>query len=363
MPKRVCSQHYRARMQTYLCLLFISIVCASLCAECTTELPTDCLECIDDPFVYHDLLSDTCKCVISTFLEDRACKPCHPYCDKCDGDSNYNCLPNSCNYLEDSYPYTISNPKTCLLRCEGTESPLYVDHTSTPMQCKPCHPNCRVCNDDTPKDCVECEPPYMLTSSRDCLHTSCPTGSLPHERERICLPCHEGCAECVGAVDACTVCGVGYYMEEGFCVVECSIGYLGVVVGGVEACVACPPRCLSCMIDAHTDTPTHTPTHTSTHTPTFICLHCFELYYLLQGECLSRCPIGLFEDDKHRICTQCSEACLTCTGPDANDCLLCNYFKGYGPAGEKSNECVQEQCELNQFYNSKYQCQCNAYSI
>ena len=349
MPKRICGKHHRARMQTYLLSPVLCLVCAPLCAACTSELAIDCVECLDDPTVHRDILTNRCGCQPGTFLEDRECIACHPYCEECSNSSNYDCEPNACNFKEDSYPY-VGDRRICLLRCEGMgEENLYVDYLALPMECKSCHPNCKVCNDNTPNNCVECNPPFLLTDAQECIHTSCPLGTILHHTHRICLKCQQYCAHCVFTVDTCTLCKPAYFLEHTFCVLECSLGYLLREIDGVNICVPCPHRCQKCKLDLDP--------HTSIST--LICLECFTLYYLLQEECLTACPIGLFQDQILKICTKCSDACLTCTGPAPTNCILCNYLKGFGPAGDKSTQCIQEHCEANQFYTYKYECQCN----
>ncbi|KAL4455280.1 hypothetical protein ABPG74_012432 [Tetrahymena malaccensis] len=95
------------------------------------------------------------------------------------------------------------------------------------------------------------------------------------------------------------------------------------------------------------------------------CIYCQAGYFLINGNCLLTCPDGYYRDTNARICRQCDITCLTCTGPQQNQCLTCGqnfpiYFQGFClnqcPLGTQlstdgSNQCLChpscDVCALN----------------
>ena len=72
------------------------------------------------------------------------------------------------------------------------------------------------------------------------------------------------------------------------------------------------------------------------------CRICNKGYYLSGSQCLENCLDGTYGDDNTQLCQLCSESCLSCYGPDSDQCLECNAEKGFSKI---NGECKLLACE------------------
>ena len=315
-----------------------------MCVDCDSPLPTDCKVCIDLPTIYKESTTSICKCIDGYYEEDNTCKQCHKSCTKCgSGNKNTNCLPGGCDYQESYYPYkTTDIDNICLLNCEGLESENLFYNNET-EECESCHPNCLECYDNTNINCIVCDSSYLITNSRECVHTSCPSGTILQDNGRICISCIQTCHLCKSLPNICVSCPPGRLLQESSCVESCTEEYAQTINSdNTEICSKCAEKCKNCYF---------TPANIS------ICVECkYGGLYLVNGVCVVSCGQGSYGDKQRGTCLPCNDACLTCTGPSSIQCLQCNIHKGYSEVAE--NQCSQEICAASQYYNiSTYNCQ------
>lgn len=56
-----------------------------------------------------------------------------------------------------------------------------------------------------------------------------------------------------------------------------------------------------------------------------------------EGRCVSVCPDGFYGDEDSNDCEECHSDCVTCSGPEDNDCLSCEERKTL-----ENGECVSD---------------------
>lgn len=80
-----------------------------------------------------------------------------------------------------------------------------------------------------------------------------------------------------------------------------------------------------------------------------VCVFLNVLRYALfhpEGKCVPECPDGFYGDEDTQECEECHSDCVTCSGPDSDDCVLCEE----GTSREEG-ECVskQDSCPVKTF--------------
>lgn len=65
-----------------------------------------------------------------------------------------------------------------------------------------------------------------------------------------------------------------------------------------------------------------------------------------EGECVSVCPDGFYGDEDTNDCEECHSDCMTCNGPEDDDCLSCEEGRS-----QENGECVSdhEVCPIKTF--------------
>ena len=139
--------------------------------------------------------------------------------------------------------------------------------------------------------------------------------------------CHPECNGCSGpGNDNCLSCLTFSEKQNGttHCVSSCSSGMMplyslnGRNIHCVNECVSstyrdgnkcvpCDWSCLDCYKSSFGSN----------------CSLCKEGYLFLQGQCVTSCPSGFYENNATKECTQCSSICETCS--DAQTCQTCAY--------------------------------------
>lgn len=227
------------------------------------------------------------------------------------------CLPN----------YWINNG-TCVSSC--TPPLLFTNEVSALGHCYACSsiPYCTSCS---ATGCSQCTTGYFLNSTGSGICQVCNSSStlsnclqcsdsatciqcvvFYNVKSGICVPdcsnnCKAGCASCYGLnCDSCLSCPPGKFLLAKSCFVQCPFGYYPYASAGGQVCGQCDPACESCQGPLKTD-----------------CLSCNIPQFLFNGSCVASClPRRYFPDTINYICQPCYESCLTCTGPNDDQCIV-----------------------------------------
>lgn len=290
------------------------LTCSSQCASCEEKFD-NCIRCTDD---YLYLRSDgecTNSCsdgfyttteVLETSSSDyliEFCFECDDSCSKCSGSST-SCESCSVSYFlygstcvsecpEDYYAFLASDlletnecikcSSSCSIGCSGPQK----------TDCLECYSGCASCEGDKSTECLSCEDGYLFYQSDDALSIgqcleNCPSGYFSDTQAQSCEECHESCAECKDSKEtSCTSCKIGYFLES---TREC------------KEEPECPSTCETCEENSET------------------CTECILGYTLISGDCYG-CPDGEYLDGF--ACDSCNDACMTCSGPNTDDCTSC----------------------------------------
>lgn len=276
---------------------------------------------------------------------------CHPTCWTCFGSLSTNCL--SC------YPNAILNSdSSCSCASGYWQQPNVLEIPCRSFPCSSCCPdNCKICGKGM---CGECNNPFYLSNYK-CVLT-CPSNSYVLETPlKKCVDCSENCKKCTGTISSntCIECMVGFFSLESKCLVICPDFYFPNMLS--YKCEKCYMNCKSCR-----------------NSDSNQCIYCQDGYYLLESECkvchsscktcrkdstlgctscMANANLGPNGDCKCDLgyylkitsigclttecysCLQCNENCLTCKGPNSNDCSSCRTDKKL-----LNGECLESQC-------------------
>jgi hypothetical protein len=333
--------------------------CDPSCKSCNGPNANDCIDCNDGAFLNESNVCQACAddcltCGGCGTGECTACKPgkvlvngdcyCDPSCQTCSGMTNQDCLTcalasqflvngkcvtcdSSCAACSDSGPnactqcfagFEVSADGSCVPVCDTTK--------------------CKSCTSDGSK-CAECNSPQVLYDG-DCVDCdqSCNTCSGPLDYQCLdcvaqaqfvdgkCIICDASCLTCDGPnPDDCLTCSAGLVLEGCQCLVPCDLDN-GNFRDGNNSCVPCNADCLTCkdlngctscdsdhvLLNDQCVLPPSPPVTCDTDNN----------YVLIKGQCIL-CDIdngfALINDD----CITCDPSCLTCDGPNDDNCLTC----------------------------------------
>jgi len=126
--------------------------------------------------------------------------------------------------------------------------------------------------------CTECEYPLYLDHNEDCVH-ECESGYYHSDNPtKTCKVCVDPCETCTNE-HFCTRCLRGFLMsEEGTCVDPCPMGYVSETDS--KTCVPCDSTCRTC----HGTGLDH-------------CDSCEPPLYLHNHNCVTICPVGMYDHD------------------------------------------------------------------
>ena len=326
--------------------------CPLNCTKCTSSAKCD--EC--EPGSYK-LPSGLCNslCSESTVLINNSCHSCHLSCKVCNGLTLHDCV--ECH----EGPYQLLNGQ-CILNTT-CPSGQYFEHRV--LACKSCHETCIECTGKGDDECTVCYSTQELEEGH-CVDKiiSCPEGEYFSNDTMSCALCPPGCSSCIDGL-TCTQCHSNYYlftslmehseMFRTFCIQLCPSGYYGSNETG--HCTACSSNCVTCSnvsdyctscIDAgmvpyngvcpqpcesyqyfnySTQQCEECPTNCSTCINSTVCTACIEGSYFndATAQCLSQCGNNTVQNSISGHCeaTHCHQTCLTCFGPDSDQCLEC----------------------------------------
>ncbi|GFY74626.1 extracellular matrix protein FRAS1 [Trichonephila inaurata madagascariensis] len=332
------------------CCSCVQNVCAGECATCLKSDQSYCLDCKDRGRFLHQG-----KCIIECPVgyygdENKECKSCSLSCKTCFGN-----MTSQCSSCEKGY---LLQKGRCVKSCDS-------NFYASEGYCFECHESCLSCVGPNSSDCISCALSGQLLQDGTCVdecighfyvadgyclacNESCARclkdgtcqfceDSFYLEEEycvpectpgyykfidAYCLPCHDECQSCFGPLPyQCTSCPFGQFLLENSCVWDCGQGYFGDLGAGI--CGTCHPDCRSCLGGASKDK----------------CLTCSSGYLLPYigthfGNCVEECPIGYYLTDNGN-CAMCYETCGTCYGSNDTDCTSCN-----SPLFLKEGKCV-----------------------
>ncbi|KAM3143777.1 hypothetical protein pb186bvf_004053 [Paramecium bursaria] len=309
--------------------------------SCVLPCPTGCTKCsqankCDSCNSNLILFQNTCisKCPDTYYLLSNSCLQCESPCETCNSTNcltciaGYNLIQNKCQKqcsttcmtcdtnmdCTQCYPTYIKFNNTCIQYCPSG----YYQQSTSCLTCSSA--NCDTCPNNL---CTSCNKSYQLTTTNTCK-----------------MICPSNCSKCTSP-NLCTTCNTSYNVYQGQCIQQCPNGYFG----QNGSCTNCDSTCQSCnsqgcltcfsplvlqgtlcleLCSSDCDVCENS-----------ICTSCLS-QILFDGDCLSQCPIGYYQDQKS--CIKCSQNCTTCT---ANECKICsaNY-------NLIDNACV-EKCPLN----------------
>ncbi|XP_075401034.1 extracellular matrix organizing protein FRAS1 [Tenrec ecaudatus] len=343
----------------------VCLACQTQCATCTSEL--ECSSC--QPPLLMQRGQCVPNCAHGFYREHRSCAVCHESCAACWGPSEKNCLAcrdvfqvlregscesscgdgyylkqGICTACEQSCKRCGPGSPRCLACTEKTvlllgkcvpECPRghYADATG---RCEVCHDSCASCSGPMASDCTACAHPHVLRQGH-CL-PSCGEDFYPDHG--VCKACHASCLTCVGPGPShCSRCQKpeeGLQVEQlsaenapyGPCLPHCRDQFY---LENTGMCEACHQSCVGCA-------------GKSLHN----CTACQPSHVLLDGQCLSHCPDGYFNQEGR--CTECHPTCKQCHGPSESDCTSCH------PHGTLMGGSCWTACKEQQFLNLSGHC-------
>ncbi|XP_053778816.1 extracellular matrix organizing protein FRAS1 isoform X3 [Desmodus rotundus] len=286
--------------------------CHESCAACWGPLEKHCLACRDPLQVLRE---GSCEsgCGDGFYSKQGTCRACDPSCKSC-GPRSPRCL--SCAEK------AVLHDGKCISACPGG---YYTDATG---RCKVCHNSCASCSGATASHCTACIQPQALRRGH-CLPV-CGEGFFPDRG--VCKACHFSCLACVGPERSqCTQCkkpeeGLqveqlsGANITSGECLPQCRAQFY---LENTGLCEACHQSCSGCA--------GRSPKN---------CTACWPSHVLMDGQCLSRCPDGYFNQGGR--CAECHPTCLQCHGPSESDCISCHPHVTV-TGGNCRTSCKEEQ--------------------
>ena len=200
----------------------------------------------------------------------------------------------------------------------------------------PCHSTCKTCVGPANTDCTSCSGTLFLNPVLNTCTTTCPTTYYKDNTTNLCTRCYQhitgtsqlqSCKTCDGPnSNNCLTCNTGVYYDP----------------VNKQCVYSCPAQtwadsstytCKACYVPADPSTPPFACASCS-GTTSNKCLSCFSGAFLdpTTSTCVSTCPNGYYPSTADNKCHVCytknppannDESCLTCNGPNSNQCLTC----------------------------------------
>ncbi|XP_076043694.1 extracellular matrix organizing protein FRAS1-like [Oratosquilla oratoria] len=297
----------------------VCIECHSSCEECSGTRGSQCLACPTHFFLHQSQCLE--KCPTGFLARDRECVPCPRDCGVCGVGECLECY--SPLWLQDG---------ECLPRC------LDGYYAFANQTCRECHSTCRTCEGPGPASCLSC-PPYLHNIDNRCV-AICPRGTFA-ARNGSCGACHDSCVACLGpGHNECLECQepgkvlVPHDGAIGECHSACPSGHTQIDF----VCVPSPPGCQ----DWNPEVPT-------------VCQACHEDWRLQQGICVQECHPGFYPHPTELRCVECDTRCLTCSGPNHDECLSCPPEMTLKQRSSGA-QCV-DRCRRRHYTDSAGECQ------
>ncbi|EAS04000.3 EGF-like domain protein (macronuclear) [Tetrahymena thermophila SB210] len=308
------------------------------CALCSSTNPSSCITCnTNNNFT---LQNGVCICIYGYGLDAGNCVKCHPLCGMCDPSDYSKCL--TCNSEQNR---ALSNN---LCKCQnGFTGP---DTTIDPTQfiCQQCYYSCQTCTatgygncsscglnrDNTNHNCACNTNFYDLGNMNSCIE--CPSGTYSSAASfSYCQPCDPSCKECSGNATTCTKCQLAYnrIFDGSTNTCNCMKGY-AVQNQDPYYCQPCPYFCTDCQSSLNNVTQKFDVT----------CNQCSDTNRQLPH---CDCNTGYYNVPGDSNCKKCHYSCDQCIGPGINDCLSCPTGRiSYYPSKNMGFQCI---CPSNQY--------------
>ncbi|XP_055951488.1 extracellular matrix organizing protein FRAS1-like [Argiope bruennichi] len=298
-----CSSKSDSFLNDSCCYCFQE-TCADECLSCEDVNKNFCLDCKNRSKV---LFQGKCltKCPDGYFSdENNECKSCSSSCKTCFGN-----MTSQCSSCEKGY---YLQKGQCVKSCDP-------NFYASDGYCLECHESCLSCHGPNSSDCISCALSGQLLQNGTCVDEC--IGHF-YIADGYCLECNESCARCLKD-GTCQYCEDNFYLEEEFCVDECTPGYYKFLDA---YCLSCHDECQGCFGPLP-----------------FQCTSCPFGQFLLQNSCVWDCGQGYFGDLGAGICGKCHPDCRACLGgPSKDKCLTCSsgYLLPY--IGTHFGSCVEE---------------------
>ena len=335
--------------------------CFESCAKCSyfgNETNHNCIQCKNSQDYYFKEDDNSHNCFtnntidIGYFLdeENNIFKKCSIRCQEC-SESADNCI--KCNNSKGFYSKENNINNICYSQNE-IEEDYYLDYNLNLF--KKCNERCLSCNqsgNDSSTNCLRCTEDFHFDPNID--NNCIKEDELPNinyyldRNDNKYKICHESCLNCSGPNEnECFLCNntKGYYfkkeevnqichsvndIEQGY--------YVDLKDNLIEKCFE---RCLTCNQSGNNSYSNCLICNNEYHFDPIILNHCIkedelpDINYYLDNN-----------DDTYKLC---HETCLNCSGPNENNCKLCNYSKGYYLKEDDNENICYSINETNGYY-------------
>lgn len=342
-----------ATVGTFLDSANTSQQCHVSCQFCSGPADVDCAVCKANAALKvvpqeNSLGNGLCACKVGTFQDfSGGCQVCHAACNGCFGASDVECLTCAVGFNKSADGRCVCpantafdmNQKACLPSTAGSNcSPgLYSDTTGA---CKACNSSCQSCVGAEDDKCLSC--PVGASLMKD------PTSTLTYGKcacnpgfyinftgtQAACVVCDSTCLTCKGGTGSdCLSCKTDRKLSPlstGGNVCACLDGYQDNFTT-----MTCEPKPTStaCPFDKYSSSTGCLPCHES-------CLTCITGSSDGCGTCKPAsmkvlkkigttnfgtcgCPEKSFLR-ADGVCSPCHTSCVSCSGPESNQCLTCS---------------------------------------
>ncbi|KAL4464370.1 hypothetical protein ABPG73_017849 [Tetrahymena malaccensis] len=303
-------------------------ICTS-CKEPSVLFQGQCVSQCSNGF-YAEKISNSCKPCFYGDTYTNECKKCDPNCKECNG-SSINCT--QCN----TQSFLQKSTGQCLQSCDSK----YYGDKSTGI-CTLCDQSCKDCLGGSSNDCLSCyDGTFLQLPQNQCLN-NCQIGYYGDITTKTCLKCNSSCKSCNGGQkNNCTSCQAPLFLQisTGECVDACNNNQYGDALTSI--CTSCHSSCKSCFGGSISE-----------------CLSCNSGFFYQQStkQCLNYCNSNQYKDTINNTCINCHETCLTCFGPNSNQCLSCLSTLLF----DKNSNMCKTSCDngfYQRFSNTKVICQ------
>ncbi|KAL4474833.1 hypothetical protein ABPG74_001529 [Tetrahymena malaccensis] len=298
--------------------------CIENCSVCDNENTCQVCKVNDSSPIYID---ESQRCLASCNLTNGyfsffdsvyKCQKCDTNCQVCDNKNVCKkCLENTDLVLQANDADVKCN--TCLQNN-------YIDKED--QFCKKCDSSCLTCSGPLPNDCQTCDISKGLYKYQDGRCGTC-TGNYRIDNQN-CLSCNDKCNGCDAI--GCTSCASGFYFDGNSKIcIFCDVQAQRYINNG--QCLKCHPKCQTCSGPNETD-----------------CLECYgDLSKNLNRECV-KCDTynGFYVNMDNKQCLPCTINCQQCTGPDIEQCTLCS--QGLSLKLNKAGKQICEKCDISEGY-------------
>ncbi|KAL4461137.1 hypothetical protein ABPG73_001250 [Tetrahymena malaccensis] len=299
--------------------------CSQDCMQCSGAENNECNQCMDEKYLHDDFSCKPCNLEQGFFIDAFSCKKCHNKCKTCSGP-----LESDCNNCPEN-TYFQGETKVCG-PCDLKNKKFIKNN-----KCQDCHTNCQTCSDEKETSCTTCiDTLFKYQVTQNCI--PCNQADKQFRKDQFCLDCDLSCSTCQNQSNECITCAENYSFKPNSkeCI-KCNQSDKQ-FVDKDNVCQSCFKNCQTCNGLTEND-----------------CITCIEKYYFsLKSKQCVQCDLEnkqYLTDDKK--CDDCSEKCLTCSGPNKDNCLTCvkdTYFQ------EDTNECGECKIDNKQYLDNQNKC-------